>query len=139
MVKLDVILGMDWLSPCHAILDCHAKTVTLAMTRFPRINWRGYLDYVPSRVISYLKAQQMIGKGCLSYLAFVRDVGADTPFIDSVPVVRHFSDVFPANLSSMLPDRDIDFGIDLVPGTQPIYTPPYRMAPAELKELKENL
>ncbi|XP_070025180.1 uncharacterized protein [Nicotiana sylvestris] len=31
MVDFDVILGMDWLSPYHAILDCHAKTVTLAL------------------------------------------------------------------------------------------------------------
>ncbi|XP_070005644.1 uncharacterized protein [Nicotiana sylvestris] len=35
------------------------------------------------------------------------------------------------------PDREIDFGIDVMPSTQPIYIPPYRMAPAELKELKK--
>ncbi|XP_070050713.1 uncharacterized protein [Nicotiana tomentosiformis] len=35
MIDFDVILGMDWLSPYHAILDCHAKTVTLAMPGFP--------------------------------------------------------------------------------------------------------
>ncbi|XP_023773747.1 uncharacterized protein LOC111922420, partial [Cyanistes caeruleus] len=139
MVDFDVILGMDWLSPCRAILDCHAKTVTLAMPGVPRIEWRGVTDYIPGRVISYLKAQQMVGKGCLAYLAFVRDVGSETPSIDSVPVVREFPDVFPADLPGMPPDRDIDFGIDLVPGTQPISIPPYRMAPAELKELKEQL
>lgn len=69
----------------------------------------------------------------------MRDVSAETPSIDSVPVVRDFSDVFPANLSGMPSDRDVDFDIDLVPGTQPISIPPYRMAPAELKELKEQL
>ncbi|XP_070031916.1 uncharacterized protein [Nicotiana tomentosiformis] len=37
MVDLEVILGMDWLSPCHAILDCLAKFVTLAMPRLPRV------------------------------------------------------------------------------------------------------
>ncbi|XP_070011332.1 uncharacterized protein [Nicotiana sylvestris] len=116
MVYFDIILGMDWLSPYHAILDCHAKTVTLAIS-----------------------AQHMVGKGYLSYLAFVRDVGAETPSIDSVLVVRDFPDVFPADLPGMSPDRDIDFGIDLVLGTQPISIPPYRMAPAELKDLKEQL
>ncbi|XP_070043157.1 uncharacterized protein [Nicotiana tomentosiformis] len=55
MVDLDVILGMDWLS-CHAILDCHAKTMTLTMPELPRIEWRGSPYYVPSGVISYLKA-----------------------------------------------------------------------------------
>lgn len=63
MVYFDVILGMDWLSPYHAILYCHAKTVTLAMLGLPRLEWRGTLDYVPSRVVSFLKAQRMVEKG----------------------------------------------------------------------------
>ncbi|XP_075089596.1 uncharacterized protein LOC142170798 [Nicotiana tabacum] len=138
MVDFDVILGMNWLSPCRAILDCRAKTVTLAMSGVPRIEWRDSIDFVPSRVILFLKAQRMVGKGCLSYLAFVRDVSAETPSIDFVPVVRDFPDVFPADLSGMPLDRDIDFCIDL-PGTQPISIPLYRMALAELKELKEQL
>ncbi|XP_070057378.1 uncharacterized protein [Nicotiana tomentosiformis] len=137
MAEFDVILGMDWLSPCHAILDCHAKAVMLAMLELPRIEWRGSLDYVPSRVISYLKAQHMVRKGCLAYLAFVRDVGANIPTIDSISVVRDFLDVFPADLAGMPPDRDIDFGIDIVPDTQLISIPLYRMAPIELREFKE--
>jgi len=67
----------------------------------------------------------------------VRDVNADTPTIHSIPAVRELLDVLPADLSGMPPDRDIDFGIDLVPGTQPISIPPYRMTLAKLKELKE--
>ncbi|XP_070032039.1 uncharacterized protein [Nicotiana tomentosiformis] len=137
MVDFDVILGMDWWSPHHAILDCQSKTVTLAMPRLLRLEWIGSLDHVPSRVISYLKAQRMVEKGCLAYLDFVRDVSVDTPTIESVPVVREFSDVFPADLSDMPPHRDIDFSIDLVPGTQPISIPLYRMASVALKELKE--
>ncbi|XP_070038243.1 uncharacterized protein [Nicotiana tomentosiformis] len=139
MVGFDVILGIDWLSPCHAILDYHEKTMMLTMLGLPKVEWRGSLGFVPSKVISYLKAQRMVGKGCLSYLAFVRDVDADTPIIDSVPVVRDFPDVFPAELSGIPLDRDIDFGIDLVQGTRPISIPLYRMAPTELKELKEQL
>ncbi|XP_070049261.1 uncharacterized protein [Nicotiana tomentosiformis] len=137
MVDFDVILGMDWLSPCHAILDCHVKALTLTMPGLPRIEWRGFLDYIPSRVISYLKAQQIVGKGCLSYLVFVRDVGVDTPTIDSFPVVHDFLDVFHADPSGMPHDIDIDFGVDLVLSTQPISIPSYRMAPTELTELKE--
>ncbi|XP_070033030.1 uncharacterized protein [Nicotiana tomentosiformis] len=109
------------------------------------IGWRGSTySYVSSyfahcmdmpceSLVSSVYAQHIVEKGCLSYLAFVRDVSTETPAIDSVPVVYDFSDVFPADLSSMSPDRDIDFGIDLVPGTQPVSIPPYRMAPAELK------
>ncbi|XP_070001867.1 uncharacterized protein [Nicotiana sylvestris] len=139
MVDFDVILGMDWLSPYHVVLDCHAKTGTLAMPGLPWIEWQGYSNYVPSRVISYLKAQQMVRKGCLSYLTFVRYGSVETPTIDSVLVVHDFLDVFPTDLPGMSPDRDIDFSINLVPGTQPISIPPYHMEPAELKELKEQL
>ncbi|XP_070029238.1 uncharacterized protein [Nicotiana sylvestris] len=127
---------MDWLSPCRAFLDCHAKTVTLVIPGVARIEWRAMNDYVPSRVISFMKAQRMVGNGCLSYLAFVMDIRVETPSIDFVPVVRDFPDVFPAHLLGMPPDRDIDFGIDLVPGTQPISILPYRMAPA-LEGVKE--
>ncbi|XP_070020687.1 uncharacterized protein [Nicotiana sylvestris] len=139
MVDFDVILGMDWLSPHYAILDFHTKTMKLAMPGLPQLECRGTLDYTPSRVISFLKAQRMVEKGCDAYLAYVRDVSIDNPTVESVPIVRDFPNVFPADLPSMPPDRDIDFGIDLLSGTQPISIPPYRMAPLELKEMKEQL
>ncbi|XP_070015958.1 uncharacterized protein [Nicotiana sylvestris] len=139
MVDFDIILGMDWLSPHYVILDCHAKTVTLAIPGIPRIEWSGTLDHTPSRIISFLKAQRMVEKGCVAYLAYVRDVIADTPSVDLVLVVRDFPDVFPADLLGMPPDRDIDFGIYLLPDIQPISIPPYRMAPPKLKKLKDQL
>ncbi|XP_070039721.1 uncharacterized protein [Nicotiana tomentosiformis] len=80
MVDIDVILGMDWLSSYHAILDCHAKM-----------------------------ARQMVEKACLAYLAYVRDSSAKVPSMDSVPVVRQCPEVYPVDLPGMPPDRDIDF------------------------------
>ena len=47
--------------------------------------------------------------------------------------------MFPADLPGMPQDRDIDFCIDLELGTRPISIPPYRIAPAELSELKDQL
>ncbi|XP_070036866.1 uncharacterized protein [Nicotiana tomentosiformis] len=139
MVDYDVILGMDWLSPYHTILDFHTKTVTLAMPGLPRLDWRGALDYVPSRVVSFLKARQMIENGFDASLAFMRDVSADTPTVESIPGVRDFPDVFLADLQGMLPYRGVNFGINFMPVTQPISILPYRMAPVEVKELKEKL
>ncbi|XP_070023064.1 uncharacterized protein [Nicotiana sylvestris] len=40
MIDFEIILGMDWLSPYHAVQDCHAKTVTLAMPGLPRLEWK---------------------------------------------------------------------------------------------------
>jgi hypothetical protein len=59
--------------------------------------------------------------------------------IEDVPVVREYPDVFPEELPGMPPDRDIDFVIDLIPGTSPIAKRPYRMAAPELTELKKQL
>ncbi|XP_070057103.1 uncharacterized protein [Nicotiana tomentosiformis] len=59
IVDFDVILGMDWLSPYHAILDCHVKTATLAMPGLPWLEWMGTLDYVPSKVVSFLTTHRV--------------------------------------------------------------------------------
>ena len=53
--------------------------------------------------------------------------------------MNEFLDMFLKDLSGIPPEREIEFGIDLLPDIQPISIPPYRMAPAELKELKEQL
>ncbi|KAH0646659.1 hypothetical protein KY284_034543 [Solanum tuberosum] len=63
----------------------------------------------------------------------------EAPSIGSIPVVSEFREVFPNDLHGMPPNRDIDFCIDLKPGTRPISIPPYRMAPAELRELKAQI
>ncbi|XP_070055328.1 uncharacterized protein [Nicotiana tomentosiformis] len=98
MIDFDVILGMDWLSPHHTILDYHAKTIILAMPALPRLEWNGSSVSTASRVISFVKARHMVEKGCLAYLAYVRDTTEEFPAIDSIPVVREFTDVFPSDL-----------------------------------------
>ncbi|XP_070049050.1 uncharacterized protein [Nicotiana tomentosiformis] len=80
------------------ITDCHAKTVTLAIPSLPRLEWKDSSVSLFNRVISFIKAQHMVEKGYLAYLAYVRDTSAETPAIDSVPVAREFSDVFPSDL-----------------------------------------
>ena len=136
MVDFDVILGMTWLSPNFVILDCNAKTVTLAKPGTDPLLWEGDYTSTPVRIISFLRAKRMVSKGCLAFLADLRDDTTQVPSIESISVVREFLDVFPADLPGMPPDKDIDFCIDLEPGTHPISIPPYRMSPTELRELK---
>jgi hypothetical protein len=54
-------------------------------------------------------------------------------------VVRDFSDVFPEELPGMPPDREVEFVIDLLPGTAPTSKQPYRMFVEALKEPKKQL
>ena len=56
-----------------------------------------------------------------------------------VPIVREYLSVFPDDLLVLPPDREIEFCIELIPGTAPISRAPYLLAPAELKELKIQL
>ncbi|XP_070025733.1 uncharacterized protein [Nicotiana sylvestris] len=50
MIDFEVILGMDCLSPYHTVLDCHAKTISLAMPGLQRLEWKGSTVDTPSRV-----------------------------------------------------------------------------------------
>ena len=59
--------------------------------------------------------------------------------VDEIPIVREFPDIFPDDIAGLPTDREVEFTIDLIPGTEPISIPPYRMAPAELRELKAQL
>jgi hypothetical protein len=63
----------------------------------------------------------------------------DVKDINNTLVVREFLDVFPRELLGLPPIREIEFGIDLIPRTTPISRAPYRMAPAELKELRNQI
>ena len=59
--------------------------------------------------------------------------------IDKTKVVNEFLDVFSDDLLGMPPDHDIEFIIELLPGTAPIAKRPYRMGVNELEELKKQL
>jgi hypothetical protein len=59
--------------------------------------------------------------------------------LEDIPVVCEYPDVFPDDLPGMPLDRDIEFIIELQPGTAPISKRPYRMPPNELAELKTQL
>jgi hypothetical protein len=59
--------------------------------------------------------------------------------LEDINVVREYPDVFPIELPGMPPDRDIEFLIELLPGTPPISRRPYRMPINELVELKKKI
>ena len=59
--------------------------------------------------------------------------------LEHIPVVCEFPDVFPEELPGLSPVREVEFAIELIPGTTPISRRPYRMPPNELAELKNQL
>ena len=135
----DVVLGMDWLSRHRATLDCYKKEVKFNRPGKFEVKFRGIRRELSSSMISSMAAQSILRKGCQSYLAYVVETGKEGTLVDEIPIVREFLDVFPDDIAGLPPDREVEFTIDLIPGTEPISIPPYRMAPAKLRKLKAQL
>ncbi|KAA3480774.1 DNA/RNA polymerases superfamily protein [Gossypium australe] len=137
--EFDLILGMDWLVKYQARLDCAAKRMVLKTVEGDDVamigNRRDYL----SNVVSALKAEKMVRKGCEAYVVYVYALEAKESAVKKVRTVKEFADVFPEELPGLPPDREVEFGIDLLPETAPVSIAPYRMAPKELVELKAQI
>nr|GFA23104.1 hypothetical protein [Tanacetum cinerariifolium] len=109
---------MDWLINHRATIVCHTKSVIFVNLDKP--------EFV------YQDSQ-------LGLLVSLMDTSSDGPSLETHPIVWDFSDAFPEELLGIPPEREVEFDIELIPGTQPISKASYHMAPIELKELKEQL
>jgi hypothetical protein len=115
--SVDIILGTDWLSRHHVLIDVVARFIEIHSP-------------ISGEITLYLPSQ-----GCNLSCAFAL---IESP-VERIPVVCEYPDVFPDELPGMPPDRDIEFAVELQPGTAPISNRPYRMPPTELAELKKQL
>ncbi|BBN68979.1 transposable element gene [Prunus dulcis] len=115
------------------------KEVVLRSPGHPEVTFYGERRVLPTCLISAMTAKRLLKKGCSGYLAHVVDTRNQEMKLENIPVVWDFPDVFPDDLLGLPPHREIEFTIELIPGTSPISQAPYRMAPAELKELKVQL
>ncbi|KAL0536899.1 hypothetical protein IC582_025862 [Cucumis melo] len=139
MLDFDVILGMDWLAANHASIDCSRKEVTFNPPSLASFKFKGGGSKSLPQIISAIRASKLLSQGTWGILASVVDTREADVSLSSEPVVRDYPDVFPEELPGLPPHREVEFAIELEPGTVPISRAPYRMAPAELKELKVQL
>jgi len=122
MKGLDVILGMDWLSSNHVVIDCGRRRVV-----FP--------ETIGLELISSNQAVKEIEDGATCFMIVAHAEKLSTvERISKIPVVEEYADVFPDEILELPPSRDVDFTIDLIPRAGPVSMAPYRMAPAELSE-----
>ncbi|XP_057745699.1 uncharacterized protein LOC130963613 [Arachis stenosperma] len=132
MTGLDLILGLDWLSKNHVLLDCSEKLVQFMPEG----------SEAPVVVNSYYLNSMIIncsGTECQGIMLLTAGVSGDDQSLEQIPVVCEFSDVFPDDINEFPPNREVEFAIELVPGSGPISITPYRMSPLEMAELKAQL
>jgi len=134
----DVILGMDWLTKYQATVDCKQKTLALVTLEGESLIYKGSCSNHTVSLISATKAYKLVGKGCIAYLCAIEVVETLELKHEDIPIVQEFSEVF-QEVPGLPPDREIEFTIELVLGTTLISKAPYRIAPAELTELKKQL
>ncbi|KAA3480924.1 DNA/RNA polymerases superfamily protein [Gossypium australe] len=137
--EFDLILGMDLLVKHRANLDCTAKRMVLKTSEDEEVIVTGERRDYLSNVISALRAEKLVRKGCEAFLAFVSISDVKELSVENVKIVKEFPDVFPEKLSGLPPDREVEFGIELLLGTAPVSIAPYRMASKELVELKAQI
>jgi hypothetical protein len=111
---MDMILGMDWMTKHKVLLDISSRVIEIDSPH-------------NGATTLYLPQQEY----CYSCVYAITDIK-----LEDIPIVCEYPDVFPENLPGMPPNQDIEFIIELQPGTAPISKRPYRMPPNELAELK---
>jgi hypothetical protein len=119
---IEVILGVDWWSKHKVLIDCAKKSVKLTTPDGKE------LEFITEPVVT---AKGVANRAKVNQL--------DASQGSEVLVVNEFPDVFPEKLPGMPPDRDIDFVIELKPGTALIYKTPFRMTTSELAKLIKEL
>ena len=113
-VGIDIIVGMGTLIKWGTKIDCASRTLGFT---------------APDG--QYVEVQVPVIVGSVHQM--------EARPTDDIRVVNEFPDVFPDDLPGMPPDRDIEFSIELIPGTAPIAKRQYRMAPVEQAEIKKNI
>jgi hypothetical protein len=135
----DYLIGMDWLNQHHALLDCRNKRFTCLNEEGNQVTVQGIPRTVVVREISAMQLKKCYRKGCQLFVARVEEASQDVVSnLEDNEVLKEFKDVFQEVLG-LPPRRDIDFFINLMPGTTPVSKAPYRMSTLELKELQLQL
>ncbi|GJR51584.1 putative reverse transcriptase domain-containing protein [Tanacetum coccineum] len=144
--SFDVIIGMDWLANHHAVIVCDEKIVRIPYGDEVLIIQGDKSDKEKKSklsIISCIKTQKYIKKGCLIFLAQITkketEDKSEEKRLENVPIVQDFLEVFPEDLPGLPPSRQVEFQINLVPGAAPVAYAPYRLAPSKLQELSTQL
>ncbi|XP_016733674.1 uncharacterized protein [Gossypium hirsutum] len=120
----------------HVRLDCAEKRVVLRTEEDNEIVVIGKRWNYLSNVISALVAEKLVRKRCEVFMAYISVSNFVDSLVKDIRTVRGFPYVFPEELPRLPLSRELEFGIELIPGVALVSIAPYRMASKELAELK---
>jgi len=126
---MDVIFGMNWLEYNHVHINCFRKTVY-----FSSAEEESEVEFLSTKQLKQLERDEIQMFSLMASLSVENQA-----VIDKLQVVCEFPEVFPDEIPDVPPEREVEFSIDLVPGTKPVSMAPYRMSASELAELKKQL
>nr|GEV61404.1 hypothetical protein [Tanacetum cinerariifolium] len=125
--SFNVIIRMDWLTKYHGVIICDEKIVCVPFGR-DMLSFQGdgnnQREESRLNIILCTKAQKYLSRGRDIFLAHITTKDAkdksERKRLEDVPIVKDFPEVFLKDLSSILPARQVEFQIDLVPGVAPV-------------------
>ncbi|GJW39087.1 putative reverse transcriptase domain-containing protein, partial [Tanacetum coccineum] len=139
--SFDVIIGMDWLRRCHAVIVCDEKLVRIPYRNETLIFCGNESNDGRESRLAIISCS--MAKGCQIFLAQIfakkKEDKSEGKQLKDVPIVRDFPEVFPEDLPGLPPTRPVEFHIGLIPGAALVARASYRLAPSEMKELSEQL
>ena len=135
MSEFDVILGMDWLTAYMVVIDYERRRVTAYTQDGTHVVFQGDKHDILPKIVYESRCQGQLAV----WLASLTLEDEERPDLDLPQVVCEYVDIFPNELPRLPPQRVVDFGIELHPGTSLISMTPHRMAPVELQELRVQL
>ncbi|GJR59979.1 putative reverse transcriptase domain-containing protein [Tanacetum coccineum] len=139
MGEINVVIDIDCLSKYDAIISCQNKLIRIRTPSGGETFIYGKRKKTSLAICTYARAKRHLACGCQAYLAHIIDTKKPTSCLDNILVVREFLDVFPEELPGIPPDRQVEFRIDLIPGTTPVAKTPYRLALSDIQELMKQL
>ncbi|XP_071704525.1 uncharacterized protein [Rutidosis leptorrhynchoides] len=125
----------NWLSDHKADIKCDRKVIYFPVAGGKRVIARGDRGEFRCPLLSMMKAQKSLAKGCDSFLAYVIDVKKEKKVVFDIHVVSEYPEVFPDELPGLPPIREVEYKTELVPGATPVAKDPYRLAPSEIREM----
>jgi hypothetical protein len=114
---IDIILGMDWLRKYDGVILCAKRAIRLTKEDGTIVEFNATMQADQASLLNQVQGTSLEG----------------------IRVVQEYPDLFSKELLGMPPDHDIEFLIELLPGTPPISKRAYRMPVNELVELKKQI